>query len=74
MGHLEAHMKTVGLVPLDDYYRAHPLEEMGQRAADFCADIRRRRTVRDFSEWPVPREIIEDCLHAASAAPSGAHM
>jgi len=47
---------------------------MFQRAADFYADIRCRRTVRDFSDRPVPREIIENCLRAAGTAPNGANL
>jgi nitroreductase len=60
-------------IPLDQY-RAYSPEEMKQRAADFYADMRRRRTVRDFSDRPVPRPVIEDCLAAANTAPSGANM
>ncbi len=56
------------------HYREYPIEEMKRRAADFYADMRRRRTVRQFSERPVPREIIEDCLRAAGTAPSGANL
>ncbi len=59
-------------VPLANY-REYPIEEMKQRAATFYADMQRRRTVRHFSDRPVPLEIIEDCLRAASTAPSGAH-
>jgi len=55
-------------------YREYPVEEMQLRAAEFCADIRRRRSVRQFSERPVPREIIEQCLLAAGSAPSGANL
>ncbi len=36
--------------------------------------MRQRRTVRDFSERPVPREIIESCLRVAGSAPSGANL
>jgi iodotyrosine deiodinase len=57
-----------------DAYREYPAAEMRQRAAEFYADIRRRRTVRDFSPRPVAREIIEDCLRAAGTAPNGANM
>ena len=60
-------------VPLANY-REYPVEEMKQRAAAFYMDVQRRRTVRHFSDRPVPREIIEDCLRAAATAPSGAHM
>jgi nitroreductase len=55
-------------------YRELPVEEMQRRAADFYADIRRRRTVREFSSKPVPREVIDDCLRAAGTAPSGANL
>ena len=55
-------------------YREYPIEEMKRRAAEFHSDVQRRRTVREFSDRPVPREVIEDCLCAASTAPSGANM
>ena len=60
-------------IPLSQY-REYPVDEMKQRAADFYADIRRRRTVRDFADRPVPREIIEACILAAGTAPNGANM
>ncbi len=34
----------------------------------------RRRTVRDFSDRPVPRELIEHCLRTAGSAPNGANL
>ncbi len=46
---------------------------MRRRAADFAAEMRRRRTVRHFSDRAVPREVIEDCLRAAGTAPNGAN-
>ncbi|HQU35937.1 MAG TPA: nitroreductase family protein, partial [Anaerolineales bacterium] len=48
--------------------------EMVQHATDFRAHMQRRRTVRHFSDKPVPREIIEECLIAAGTAPSGANL
>ncbi len=60
-------------VPLANY-REYPVEEMKQRAATFYADMQRRRTVRHFSDRPIPLKIIENCLRASSTAPSGAHM
>lgn len=57
-----------------DTFREYPVEEMRERARDFAADLHRRRTVRDFSDRPVPREIVEDCLRAAGTAPSGANL
>jgi nitroreductase len=47
---------------------------MKRRAAEFNAFVRRRHTVREFDDRPVPREVIEDCLRAANTAPSGAIM
>lgn len=60
-------------IPLADY-RELPEEEMKRRAATLLAEMRRRRSVRDFSERPVPRVVIEDCLRTAGTAPSGANM
>jgi len=48
--------------------------EMKQRAFDFYQQIKRRRTVREFSDKPVPRDIIENAIRAAGTAPSGANM
>lgn len=50
-----------------------PSEEMLQRAREFFALVDRRRSVRHFSADPVPRELIELAIAAASTAPSGAH-
>jgi len=66
-------MEQAKVVPLAQY-QEYPVDEMKQRAAGFYADIRRRRTVRDFSDRPVPREIIENCLLAAGTAPNGANQ
>jgi iodotyrosine deiodinase len=55
-------------------YRRYSEAEMLARATAFQADIRRRRTVRDFSGQPVPRAVIETCLLAAGTAPSGANQ
>jgi nitroreductase len=51
-----------------------PEEEMQQRALAFYQRISRRRTVREFSDRPVPRDIIENAIRAAGSAPSGANM
>ena len=61
------------LVPLTTFVERAP-EEMQTRAREFYEDIKRRRTVREFSSRPVPRVIIEDCLRAAGTAPSGANL
>ncbi len=60
-------------VPLDQY-REYPIDEMRQRLRDFYADMQRRRTVREFSDRAVPRDIIETALLTANTAPSGANL
>lgn len=55
-------------------YREFPPAEMKSRLRDFRDDMLRRRTVRQFSPRPVPRELIENCLQVAGAAPSGANQ
>ena len=60
-------------IPLSTY-QEYPQEEMKQRAASFYTEMRRRRTIRYFSNRSVPREIIENCLLVAGTAPSGANL
>lgn len=54
-------------------YKEYPVKEMRERALRFYENIKRRRTIRDFSKRPIPREIIEDCIMAAGTAPNGAN-
>jgi nitroreductase len=49
-------------------------EELIGRARRFHDEMQRRRTVRDFSDRPVPRELIETCLRVAGSAPNGANL
>lgn len=65
-------MSSYKFKPHNDY-KEYPVEEMQQRAEDFYADLKRRRTVRDFSSKPIPKEIIEQCILAAGTAPNGAN-
>jgi nitroreductase len=58
--------------PLD--FRERPLAEMRIRATEFLHEMRRRRSVREFSDRPVPLAILEDCLRVANSAPSGANQ
>ena len=51
--------------------RAEP--EMLSRAYAFQELMQARRTVREFSDKAVPKEIIDQCLQAANSAPSGAN-
>ncbi|GAB4509598.1 MAG: nitroreductase family protein [Haliangiales bacterium] len=64
---------TSPFIALPDY-RAYPAEEMNRRAQRFYEQLRRRRSVRDFSDRVPPREVIESCIRAAGTAPSGANI
>jgi len=44
-----------------------------ETAESILAEMDQRRSVREFSDRPVPRELIETAIRAASTAPSGAH-
>ena len=66
-------MSDYPTIPLPAY-KEYPLEEMRRRLNDFYVDVNRRRTVRDFSGRPVPRDIIETALRVANTAPSGANL
>ena len=59
--------------PLSSYIE-YPIEEMKQRATEFREHMQRRRTVRQFSERPVPQGVIEECLLTAGSAPNGANL
>ncbi|MEO0725504.1 MAG: nitroreductase family protein [Bacteroidota bacterium] len=48
-------------------------EEMQERAESYLEWIDHRRSIRDFSDRPVPKCVIENLIRAASTAPSGAH-
>ena len=48
-------------------------EESCRRARSFFEEIRRRRTVRDFSPDPIPMEAVDAAIEAAASAPSGAN-
>ena len=47
--------------------------EMINRSAGFYQWMNERRTVRDFSDQPIPKKVIDQILMTASTAPSGAH-
>ncbi|MFK7771562.1 MAG: nitroreductase family protein [Saprospiraceae bacterium] len=44
-----------------------------QHSLDFYQNMDLRRSVRDYSDQDVPREVIEKIIMTASSAPSGAH-
>ena len=53
---------------------AIPIEAGLERGERLYAELDTRRSVRFFSDAPVPRAMIETAIRTASTAPSGAHM
>lgn len=47
--------------------------DMTLKTNEFYEWINGRRSVRDFSDQPIPEKVIENIILAASTAPSGAH-
>ncbi|WP_289029594.1 nitroreductase family protein [uncultured Paraglaciecola sp.] len=65
-------MQNHNASPLNDFIE-YPPAEMLQRSEQFYADIKRRHSIRQFSDRPVDKAIIENCLKAAGTAPNGAN-
>ena len=63
----EAHLPLTGYAKLSE-------ADMAARLADFRDLMAKRRTIRDFADTPVPRELIETAIAAAGTAPSGVNQ
>lgn len=72
MSRLSFNQGTPPFIPLSTFQQL-PEPTMVERAEQFYQDMRRRKTIREFSSRPVPREVIERCLLTAGTAPSGAN-
>jgi iodotyrosine deiodinase len=59
------------LIPLD--FERLPEEEAVARSRAFLELMARRRSVRQFATEPVSRELVENAVHTAAMAPSGAN-
>jgi len=66
-------MTDYPFIPLPDYEEL-PAAAMRQRLDAFYENMNRRRTVREFSDRPIPQGIIEQALLTAGTAPSGANL
>ena len=49
-------------------------DELLHAAREFHETMQRRRTIRDFSDRPVSRDVIEHCIRTAGTAPNGANL
>lgn len=67
-------MSKDGFVPLDGTWIERSPEQMRRRARAFRREMRRRRSVRQFADRDVPRELIEEAIRTAGSAPSGANL
>ncbi len=65
-------MKDHPATPLTGYVPIADAESVA-RAKAFHAHMSGRRTVREFSDRPVPRAVVEQALMTAGSAPSGAN-
>lgn len=64
-------MKKEEFIPLKTQKLSE--KEVIANSENYCKKISKRRSVRDFSDKEVPREVIENILKAAGSAPSGAN-
>ena len=67
---MTAKFRQIPLPPLPEYSS----KEMQLRSRIFFENLSTRRTIRNFSDKPIPRDVIENCIKTASTAPSGANM
>ncbi|WP_394205236.1 nitroreductase family protein [Shewanella waksmanii] len=58
--------------PLTDFIK-YSEAEMLARATEQYAEVKRRHSIRMFSDKPVPQDIIAKCIETAATAPSGAN-
>lgn len=49
------------------------IEKISENALNFYEKMDNRRSIRDFSDKPIPKEVVEKLILTASTAPSGAH-
>lgn len=64
-------MSNTKFIPLN--HTEYPPPKMQTRADAFHHLMQQRRTVRDFSDRPVPQTLITTCIQTAGTAPSGAN-
>jgi len=66
--------KLISGYPFTAYKKeSYTSDKMLERSQQFYDWMNERRTVRDFTDRPVPKQVIENIILTASSAPSGAH-
>lgn len=59
-------------IPLE--YSEKNSDDMVLKSQNFYQEMKRRRTIRDFSDRPVPEEVIQNAIRVAGTAPNGANL
>ncbi len=49
-------------------------EDQIRRSLEFYQHLKQRRTIRHFSDQPIPEQVIDYCLLSAGTAPNGANL
>ncbi|MBN8578248.1 MAG: nitroreductase family protein [Cytophagales bacterium] len=71
---MKAQFKTVNGFKFERFQtKSFSETELLKRSKTYFEKINARRTVREFSDKPVPAAVIRNLIRAASSAPSGAH-
>ena len=65
-------MRPDSFIPLE--FKKRTRDEMVTRSEEFLQLIQQRRSVRDYSDREIPRQVIDNAIRAAGSAPSGANM
>lgn len=65
-------MKPRNEIPLN--YQTKEINEMKTLSEEFALLMKKRRTVRNFSDKEIPKDIIRNCIQAALNSPSGANQ
>ncbi|MCL4114558.1 UNVERIFIED_CONTAM: hypothetical protein GTU68_061261 [Idotea baltica] len=65
-------MSNNDFIPLD--YSFSSANDSLRNSETFLKQCVRRRTVRDYADKPVSRQVIENCVRTAASAPSGANQ
>lgn len=66
-------MSNPKFIPYTDFEHLKE-EEMIKRSKEFYNKIKKRRTIRHFSNKKIPIDVIKNCLLSAGTAPNGANM
>ena len=69
----EDHILINGFKHLPFHQNQFPQEQMLSRSLDFYNWLDKRRSVREFTDEAVSKEVINNLIKTASTAPSGAH-